>query len=174
MIEAYILLIVRIYVEPSYTRAFLYFIPLYPHIALRYFLFVPILFLMYFPQLSGAFVISACFHLDSSPSQSCFFMPCAPQSITEIDQVFVLFLGLFSFIVVEIVVPRARKFRKQRRERRLFEQEVERRIEMGRSGAQGYQSPSIALNSSVISRNESTHPSRVNSGIVAEEGRGGR
>jgi hypothetical protein len=47
-------------------------------------------------------------------SKSCFFMPCAPQSIREEDQKAALFAGLFLFVGWEIVPFIMRKFRERR------------------------------------------------------------
>ncbi|OCK82609.1 hypothetical protein K432DRAFT_215740 [Lepidopterella palustris CBS 459.81] len=53
-------------------------------------------------------------------SQSCFFMPCSPQSIFEWDQAFALFLGIFLFVGME-ALPHIRK---KWKEEKLFEQYV--------------------------------------------------
>jgi hypothetical protein len=65
----------------------------------------------------------------TSLSQSCFFMPCAPQSIAETDQAFTILAGVFSFVVPEFVIPLIQQIRANRRTRILLG-DVERRIEL--------------------------------------------
>ncbi|KAI9048464.1 hypothetical protein LZ554_007299 [Drepanopeziza brunnea f. sp. 'monogermtubi'] len=79
--------------------------------------------------LHGAFytmeyMSAAYFHHGSSPSQSCWFMPCAPQSIAEMDQALALIGGLFSLLVLEIGWPLIKHQKKERREALFFEQEM--------------------------------------------------
>lgn len=54
---------------------------------------------------SIVYIFAAYFHLVSSPSQSCFFMPCAPQSILELDQSFSLFAGIFALLAGDLGNP---------------------------------------------------------------------
>ncbi|KAJ5964799.1 uncharacterized protein N7479_004675 [Penicillium vulpinum] len=61
-------------------------------------------------------------------SQSCFFMPCAPQSINEEDQLFALFAGLLVFIGWEIIPIIVKEFRKRYRDRREFVRDMEERM----------------------------------------------
>jgi hypothetical protein len=55
-------------------------------------------------------------------SQSCFFMPCAPQSIQEEDQKAALFAGLFHFV--------AQKLRNQYQDCAVFGNHVEERFSL--------------------------------------------
>lgn len=64
--------------------------------------------------------------------QSCFFMPCAPQSIAEFDQTLGLVVGLFVLVVLEGVLPYRRWRKKKKKEQRAFEQEIDERVEMSR------------------------------------------
>ncbi|KAJ5041235.1 uncharacterized protein L3040_005783 [Drepanopeziza brunnea f. sp. 'multigermtubi'] len=70
------------------------------------------------------YISAVSFHHGSSPSQSCWFMPCAPQSIAEMDQALALIGGLFSLLVLEIGWPFIKHQRRERREALLFEQEM--------------------------------------------------
>ena len=64
----------------------------------------------------------------ASPSQSCFFMPCSPQPLSDSDQAYALLAGLVLFFGAEIAPGVLKKFREKRKSKRLFEQEVQRRI----------------------------------------------
>jgi hypothetical protein len=61
-------------------------------------------------------------------SKSCFFMPCAPQSIKEEDQVFALFAGLLLFVGWEVLPVLTKQFKKRYRYRKEFVQDVENRM----------------------------------------------
>ena len=50
-----------------------------------------------------------------SPSESCFFMPCAPQSIIELNQVGALLLGLVLFASGEVILPLYHCYQMRRR-----------------------------------------------------------
>ena len=87
--------------------------------------------MMFTSMRSFAYIYQVYFHATSSPSHSCFFMPCAPQKIGENDQAYSLFSGLFSLVVIEVLVPWVvRRLRKEWLEKRLLEQEVGERIEL--------------------------------------------
>jgi hypothetical protein len=81
---------------------------------------------------SAAYFVLAYFRVGSSPSKSCFFMPCSPQSIREEDQLWALFAGLFSFMVCEIIGPGYKSAKDVRKKRRVFVQEVEARLRESR------------------------------------------
>jgi hypothetical protein len=49
------------------------------------------------------YVFKGYFHLGSNISGSCFFMPCAPQSLRDSDQLYPLIFGLLSFVGFEVV-----------------------------------------------------------------------
>jgi hypothetical protein len=61
-------------------------------------------------------------------SESCFFMPCAPQSIKEEDQLFALIAGLLLFVGWEILPVVRYEFKKRYRDRKAFVQDVELRM----------------------------------------------
>jgi hypothetical protein len=105
-------------------------------------------------------------------------MPCAPQSITETDQAFALLAGIFSIVVPEFGIPLFQRLLAEHRARILFQKDVERRIEMARitrmavNQDNGAEAPEES-NAADASGGGIRGLSRVNSGIVAEEGRAG-
>ncbi|OCL10279.1 hypothetical protein AOQ84DRAFT_994 [Glonium stellatum] len=76
-----------------------------------------IFFLLSIPFISVCYIFKAYFRLGSSPSQSCFFMPCAPQSISDSDQAYALLGGLVTFLF-EIVPALLRYIKRKLEERR--------------------------------------------------------
>jgi hypothetical protein len=110
-------------------------------------LFLPILlitgpmgWLVVIPGSIVAYICKGYLGFGSNFSESCFFMPCAPQTIKEEDQLYALLAGLLA-LGFELVVPVFKKLRDVFRERRLFIQDVEgrmRQFEMRRTtGAVG-------------------------------------
>jgi hypothetical protein len=71
------------------------------------------------------YIFQAYFHLGSNASESCFFMPCAPQSISEEDQKYALFVGLFAFLGYEGFPLVSKELKGWYREIRLFVQRME-------------------------------------------------
>jgi hypothetical protein len=70
-------------------------------------------------------------------SESCFFMPCSPQSIKDEDQIYALLAGIFLFVGLEVFPPAFRRLRQWYRDNGLFVQMVEgalRQFEMRRRG----------------------------------------
>jgi hypothetical protein len=70
-------------------------------------------------------------------SESCFFMPCSPQSIKDEDQIYALLAGIFLFVGLEAFPPAFKRLRQWYRDNRLFVQMVEdalRQFEMRRRG----------------------------------------
>ena len=70
-------------------------------------------------------------------SESCFFMPCSPQSIKDEDQIYALLAGIFLCVGLEVFPPAFRRLRQWYRDNRLFVQMVEgalRQFEMRRRG----------------------------------------
>lgn len=65
--------------------------------------------------------------------KACFFMPCAPQSLLDMDQVVGVLIGLIMFVGIEIGVPMYRKWQKRKREDRILAQDISRRIERARA-----------------------------------------
>lgn len=70
--------------------------------------------------------------LSSIHLESCFFMPCAPQSISEADQSGALFIGLALFVGREIIPPLHKFYRRRLLERTRFEQDVDQRLKVGK------------------------------------------
>jgi hypothetical protein len=64
-------------------------------------------------------------------SESCFFMPCAPQSISETDQAGALFIGLFLFIGVEVAFPLYARLKRRYADYERFRRTVDRRFAGG-------------------------------------------
>jgi len=127
----------------------------------------PFFIMMFTSMRSFAYIYQVYFHATSSPSHSCFFMPCAPQKIGENDQAYSLFSGLFSLVVIEVLVPwLVRQLRKEWLEKGLFEQEVGERIELATRART--QKPA-----QVVSGSEIQPISRMQTGITVEEGRAG-
>jgi len=62
-------------------------------------------------------------------SQSCFFMPCAPQSINEENQLFALFAGLLIFLGWEVLPMIVKEFKKRCRDRKEFLRLMEERMQ---------------------------------------------
>lgn len=60
--------------------------------------------------------------------ESCFFMPCTPYSLLDTDQAFGSLLGAVMFFGIEIAPPLYHRYKKARDGRRLFEEEINRRI----------------------------------------------
>jgi len=99
-------------------------------------------------------------------SESCFFMPCAPQSISDTDQAGALFLGIALFIGVEVSPPLYGMLKHKYREDEGFRRVINKRILMGLMRD--------AINEITGSDGERSTPimatGRVNSGIRLEEG----
>ena len=153
-----ILILVAILTEKSWVLLFL--LPFTPTLLVFLAGVLPTSWVMIGPGVID-YVWKAYVTRQASISKSCFFMPCAPQSIAENDQAYALLAGLFSFIVPEIALPFLQRVRARRRERAQFLQETERRIELGRVARTGQDGGSSAQNA------------RINSGIAVEEGRAG-
>jgi len=65
-------------------------------------------------------------------NESCYFMPCAPQSIGDFDQTMALLTGLFTLFVVEIGFPLWKRRQEAMRAKLVFEQQATQRFELGR------------------------------------------
>jgi hypothetical protein len=97
----------------------------------------PIACLVLIPGNTIVYIFEGYLGLGSNASESCFFMPCAPQTIKEEDQLYALLAGLFA-LGYELALPLYKKLRQGYRERRLFVQDVEgrlRQFEMRRTTA---------------------------------------
>jgi magnesium-transporting ATPase (P-type) len=103
---------------------------------------VPLMFLLIalafslfiFPITSKAYLLRT-----TTPAQSCYFMPCAPQHISDHDQAGTLFVGVTIFFAAEVVYPLVRFMKRRRRERNALWQELDEAaglIELGRPSNQ--------------------------------------
>lgn len=100
-------------------------------------LFLPVVWMYYIPGSIIAYIFKGYFLLGSSVSESCFFMPCAPQNMKDDDQLYALLAG-FVALGIEIAPPMIKRLRKEFRERRTFVQAVEgrlRQFEMRKTGS---------------------------------------
>jgi hypothetical protein len=88
----------------------------------------PMGWLVVIPGSIVVYLFKGYLHFGSNVSESCFFMQCAPQSIKEEDQLYALLAGLFA-LGYEIAPHAFKKLRDRYRERRLFFQQVEERLE---------------------------------------------
>ncbi|KAF2490015.1 hypothetical protein BU16DRAFT_597614 [Lophium mytilinum] len=95
-----------------------------PFLVLQYFLFLQCLALFLLPLLS---LIQL---LVGDHSRSCFFMPCAPQPITDWDQAFSLFVAVSLLIGTEIGPNVIRRWERKKEEQRAFEEEMRQKIEL--------------------------------------------
>jgi hypothetical protein len=77
---------------------------------------------------SGGYAFMAYVTRSVKASQSCFFMPCAPQSINEEDQLFALFAGLLLFVGWEVIPILAKEFGKRYIDRQEFVRDMEVRM----------------------------------------------
>ncbi|KAH6714815.1 hypothetical protein BKA61DRAFT_603261, partial [Leptodontidium sp. MPI-SDFR-AT-0119] len=134
------------------------------------------LFLIGFPIYTAFMFAFAClgalmevFHKGPTPSislQSCFYMPCSRNSISELDQAGALFVGLVLFVAGEVVLPVYARFKRAHAEERDLELQVLQRFSVGGRAIAG--SVSRQGDDSDTGFNAAR---RVNSGIMAEEGR---
>jgi hypothetical protein len=81
--------------------------------------------------LLSALAIFAITAVGAFQSQACYFMPCAPQSITDSDQVYAL-LGGLACLAFEIGPSLWKRVKQKWEMQRQFEELVSRRIELGR------------------------------------------
>jgi hypothetical protein len=113
----------------------------------------PLLFLLSFPVLwLGTVLISATHYvltgLGSHVSESCFFMPCSPQSMKDEDQIYALLAGIFAFVGLEVIPFFHAKLRKRWLEDRQFESQVEaglRRLWLRRQESGGIEMTSSSV-----------------------------
>jgi hypothetical protein len=86
------------------------------------------MWIMFFPGSAVVYDFKEYLHLGSNVSESCFFMPCAPQSISDEDQMYALLAGLFCLFGFEVLPPLFKEMRKRYKDRRSFVREVEARM----------------------------------------------
>ncbi|KAJ5473497.1 hypothetical protein N7475_003063 [Penicillium sp. IBT 31633x] len=103
-------------------------LPLAPICLYMIMLAAPLFWVIVIGILSTWYVIKAYLVRSVKRSQSCVFMPCAPQSINEEDQLFALFAGLLLFLGWEILPVLVRGFKKRYRDRQEFVQHMEERM----------------------------------------------
>jgi len=76
------------------------------------------------PVYAAIYTVRAYLLRNVSLSQSCFFMPCAPQSMSEWDQAGALFVGLLLCVGGEGLLPLYLRSRKKRQETQTLEHEL--------------------------------------------------
>lgn len=90
---------------------------------------LPVMTILYF-GFTVRYIVTAYLIHPSIHKESCFFMPCAPQSVGDIDQLMSLVMGIFTVLVVDVIIPYRRKRKEASRSQRLFEQNTARAIEL--------------------------------------------
>jgi hypothetical protein len=121
----------------------------------------PFLIILVFPAFSTAYIFKAYLSHSTTPSQSCYFMPCAPQKILDHDQIGALFVGIIIFLGAEVVYPLIQRLKRRRRERRGLRQDLDEAdlmIQLAR------------MNRSEEARENPPPLVRVASGFEAEDG----
>jgi len=86
------------------------------------------MWVLYIPGSAVVYIFKGYLHIGSNVSESCFFMPCSPQSITDEDQMYALLAGLFSFFGFEVLPSVSKELRKRWKDKRLFVQDLEGRM----------------------------------------------
>lgn len=103
-------------------------LPLAPFLLVLLLLAVPLVWLIMVGCVSGWYAFVAYVTHSVKASRSCFFMPCAPQSINEEDQLFALFASLLLFVGWEVIPIVVKEFRKRYRDRQEFVRDMEERM----------------------------------------------
>lgn len=103
-------------------------LPLAPFFFVLLLLAVPLFWLITVGCASGWYAFVAYVTRSVKASHSCFFMPCAPQSINEEDQLFALFASLLLFVGWEVIPIVVKEFRKRYRDPQEFVQDMEERM----------------------------------------------
>jgi len=101
---------------------------LLPMVAFAWTIAAPAMWMMFVPGSAVLYAFKGYLHMGSSVSESCFFMPCAPQSISDEDQMYALLAGLFCLFGFEVLPPLFKEMRKRYKDRRSFVREVEARM----------------------------------------------
>ncbi|KGO39666.1 hypothetical protein PEX1_093010 [Penicillium expansum] len=110
------------------SRWWMGLLPMAPFYLYFLMLAAPLFWLCTAGYASGWYVFVAYVTRSVKASHSCFFMPCAPQSINEEDQLFALFAGLLLFVGWEVIPVLVKEFRKRYRDREEFVQHMEERM----------------------------------------------
>jgi hypothetical protein len=108
-----------------------------PFLVLMSFMFpsLPVSFWVSVPLIGpGCYIWDGYFHRKSEAwvSESCFFMPCSPQSISDDDQMYALLAGIFLFLGLEIVPKVFKRVRRWYRDNIFLVQMVEGALAMRR------------------------------------------
>ena len=103
-------------------------LPLAPFLFVLLLLAVPLVWLIMVGCASVWYAFVAYVTHSVKASHSCFFMPCAPQSINEEDQLFALFASLLLFVGWEVIPIVVKEFRKRYRDRQEFVRDMEERM----------------------------------------------
>lgn len=103
-------------------------LPLAPFLLVLLLLAAPLFWFITVGCASGWYAFVAYVTRSVKASHSCFFMPCAPQSINEEDQLFALFASLLLFVGWEVIPIVVKEFRKRYRDRQEFVRDMEERM----------------------------------------------
>lgn len=127
----------------------------------------------------STYLFAICFSKKTSITQSCFFMPCAPQSITELDQAIDLCTGLFILGVMELMGPYLGRVWRLWKGGHLSERESEYEGDYETSIPEGEELPELYVQNGPSPSRQSDSSNRpllqrVGSGYVVEEGRAGQ
>jgi hypothetical protein len=99
-------------------------------------MFINLIFIYFFvPIVSTVYVFKAYLLHSTPPSQSCYFMPCTPQSILDHDQLGAFFVGAIVFLGPEVAYPLFQYLKRRQRERRTLRRDLDdaaRMIELAR------------------------------------------
>jgi hypothetical protein len=101
---------------------------LLPMVAFVWTIAAPSMWMMMVPGGAVVYAFKGYLHMGSSVSESCFFMPCAPQSISDEDQMYALLAGIFCLFGFEVLPPLFKEIRKRYKDRRSFVRGVEARM----------------------------------------------
>jgi hypothetical protein len=113
------------FIEALMTLVSVMAVPSLPLLAICYFGW---LFFYSLLALDSDFYIIGGYFASSNHLESCFFMPCAPQSISETDWAGALFAGIVLFVGVEIVVPWYQTTKERYRSDEAFRESINRRM----------------------------------------------
>ena len=111
----------------------------FPCLAMLFFL--PLVWVIFLGTGSVSYIWNGyfCRNPEARISESCFFMPCSPQSIKDEDQIYALLAGIFLFVGLEVFPSAFRRLRQWYRDNRLFVQMVGAtisQVEIRRRGSQ--------------------------------------
>ncbi|KAH6700672.1 hypothetical protein BKA61DRAFT_582636 [Leptodontidium sp. MPI-SDFR-AT-0119] len=95
---------------------------------------LPLVWMSFVGTVVGSYIWEAYFRRNRNAwiSESCFFMPCAPQSIKEDDQIYPLIASVLLFVGLEVAPVALKNLRRRYGENRAFLRVVEGAFEMRR------------------------------------------